>query len=211
MAFGLIRWSGCTYRIAGGVSVAGDRGWILGRWPARRLPSVFAVAVIVLAVATPLYALWQFPRPIRGARGLRRLQSRWLGALQPRSHRAYRSQGRPVFVDFTARWCLSCQVNERAVLNRPDVRRRLHDSGIVLVRADWTKHDEAIASALTELGRSGVPTYVFYLPGQPAITLPEVLTPGIVFGALDQLQNRPKEKQEAGLKQDSQALMEPQP
>ena len=83
----------------------------------------------------------------------------------------YRAQGRPVFVDFTARWCLSCQVNERAVLNRGDVRRRLRDSGIVLVRADWTKHDEDIASALTELGRSGVPTYVFYLPGQPALTL----------------------------------------
>ncbi len=60
-----------------------------------------------------------------------------------------------------------------------------------------------------ELGRSGVPTYVFYLPGQAAITLPEVLTPGIVFGALDQLRTRPKEKQEAGLKRDNQALMDP--
>ncbi len=79
----------------------------------------------------------------------------------------------------------------------------------MLVRADWTKHDEAIASALTELGRSGVPTYVFYLPGQPVITLPEVLTPGIVFGALDQLQTRPKEKQQAGLKQDNQASTDP--
>ena len=108
-----------------------------------------------------------------------------------------------MFVDFTARWCLSCQVNERAVLNRGDVRRRLRDSGIVLVRADWTKHDEGIASALTELGRSGVPTYVFYLPGQPALLLPEVLTPGVVFGALDQLQNRPRPN--------SQALLEHQP
>ena len=94
-----------------------------------------------------------------------------------------------MFVDFTARWCLSCQVNERAVLNRGDVRRRLRDSGIVLVRADWTKHDEGIASALSELGRSGVPTYVFYFPGQPALVLPEVLTPGIVLGPLDQLRN----------------------
>jgi thiol:disulfide interchange protein DsbD len=94
-----------------------------------------------------------------------------------------------VFVDFTARWCLSCQVNERAVLNRDDVRRRLRDSGVVLVRADWTKHDEGIAAALTELGRSGVPAYVFYLPGQPALVLPEVLTRGIVLGPLDQLQN----------------------
>jgi thiol:disulfide interchange protein len=175
-------------------------GWILGRWPARRVASVFAVSVIVLAVATPLYALWKFPPAETNS--ARASQAGW----EPYSRAAieqYRAQGRPVFVDFTARWCLSCQVNERAVLNRGDVRRRLRDSGIVLVRADWTKHDESIASALTELGRSGVPTYVVYLPGQPALVLPEVLTPGVVFGALDQLQARPRPN--------SQALLEHQP
>ena len=83
------------------------------------------------------------------------------------------------------------------MLNRGDVRRRLRDSGIILVRADWTKHDESIASALTELGRSGVPTYVFYRPGQPALMLPEVLTPGVVLDALDQLQNRPRPNTQA--------------
>jgi thiol:disulfide interchange protein len=163
-------------------------GWILGRWPARRVAGVFAVSVIVLAVAMPLYALWKFPAS--------QITTASKAGWQPYSQAAieqYRSQGRPVFVDFTARWCLSCQVNERAVLDRGDVQRRLHDSGIVLVRADWTKQDEDISSALKELGRSGVPTYVFYLPGQAAQVLPEVLTPGIVFGALDQLQNRPKE------------------
>jgi len=173
-------------------------GWILGRWPARRVASAFAVTVIVLAVATPLYALWKFPAAETTTAG----KAGW----EPYSREAiaqYRAEGRPVFIDFTARWCLSCQVNERAVLNRGDVRRRLHNSGIVLVRADWTKHDESIASALRELGRSGVPTYVFYPPGQPALVLPEVLTPGVVLGALDQLQNR--------LKPNSQALLEPQP
>src|SRR3984885_11279163 len=173
-------------------------GWILGRWPARRVASAFAITVIVLAVATPLYALWKFPATETTTAS----KAGW----EPYSREAieqYPTQGRPVFVDFTARWCLSCQVNERAVLNRGDVRRRLHDSGIVLVRADWTKHDETIASALRELGRSGVPTYVFYPPGQPAMVLPEVLTPGVVLGALDQLQNR--------LKPNSQALLEPQP
>jgi thiol:disulfide interchange protein/DsbC/DsbD-like thiol-disulfide interchange protein len=218
--FGTVIWLVWLFASSAGVDaltallaaflLLGIAGWILGRWPARRIPSVFAAAVIILAVATPLYALWQFPAAdsstARTSAGSS--QAGW----EPYSRAAieqYRAQGRPVFVDFTARWCLSCQVNERVVLNRPDVRRRLHDSGIVLVRADWTKHDEAIASALSELGRSGVPTYVFYLPGQPAITLPEVLTPGIVFGALDQLHNRPKEKQEARLKQDGQALMDP--
>ncbi len=192
-------------------------GWILGRWPARRVPSVFAVSVIVLAIATPLYALWKFPagdpniatntaaNTGHGAAGASQLGWR------PYTRAAveqYRSQGHPVFVDFTARWCLSCQVNERVVLNRPDVRRRLQDSGIVLVRADWTRHDENIGAALSELGRSGVPTYVFYVPGQPPVILPEVLTPNIVFDALDQVRDRSKEKQEAGLKQNTQALLQ---
>jgi thiol:disulfide interchange protein DsbD len=169
-------------------------GWILGRWPARRVASVFAVSVIVLAVATPLYALWKFPPA--GNTSARASQAGW----EPYNRAAieqYRAQGRPVFVDFTARWCLSCQVNERAVLDRGDVRRRLRDSGIVLVRADWTKHDESIASALSELGRSGVPTYVLYRPGQPAMVLPEVLTPGVVLGALDQLQNHTRSNTQA--------------
>ncbi len=217
--FGTVIWLVWLFASSAGVDaltallvaflLLGIAGWILGRWPARRLPSVFAVAVIVLAVATPLYALWKFPAADSGsARTNAPSQAGW----EPYNRAAieqYRAQGRPVFVDFTARWCLSCQVNERAVLNRADVRQRLRDSGIVLVRADWTKHDEAIGSALSELGRSGVPTYVFYLPGQSPITLPEVLTPGVVFGALDQVQNRPKEKQEAGLKQESPPLTEP--
>jgi thiol:disulfide interchange protein len=161
-------------------------GWILGRWPAKRVPSAFALTVIALAVATPLYALWKFPAAETAAS----TQAGW----QPYNRAAieqYRAQGRAVFVDFTARWCLSCQVNERAVLNRGDVKRRLRDSGIVLMRADWTRHDEGIGSALTELGRSGVPTYVFYVPGQQPVLLPEVLTPGVVLGALDQLQTHP--------------------
>jgi thiol:disulfide interchange protein len=171
-------------------------GWILGRWPATRVASAFAVSVIVLAVAAPLYALWKFPAAETKTAG----HAGW----EPYNRAAieqYRAQGRPVFVDFTARWCLSCQVNERAVLDQGDVQRRLHGSGIVLVRADWTKRDEGIASALNELGRDGVPTYVLYVPGQPALVLPEVLTPGIVLGALDQLHNRPN----------TQALLQQQP
>ncbi len=160
-------------------------GWILGRWPAQRVPSSFAVCVIALAVAMPLYVLWKFPSAETNTVTAAGWQP-W----SPAEIEQYRKQGRPVFVDFSARWCLSCQVNERAVLNRPDVQRRLRDSGIVLMRADWTKRDENIAMALTQLGRSGVPTYVYYLPGQPAMLLPEVLTPGIVLGPLDQLQSK---------------------
>ena len=110
---------------------------------------------------------------------------------QPWSDEAVRrslAQGRPVFVDFTASWCLSCQVNERAALQQPQVQQAFHSTNVVLLRADWTRHDEAITRALTALGRSGVPAYALYIPGQrePQL-LPEVLTPGIVIGALNSL------------------------
>jgi thiol:disulfide interchange protein DsbD len=100
-----------------------------------------------------------------------------------------RGEGKGVFVDFTASWCLSCQVNERVVLSRSDVQQRLLASGVALVRADWTRQDQAIAQTLASLGRSGVPTYVIY-PADPSaapVLLPEVLTPGIIEDALAQL------------------------
>jgi len=78
-------------------------------------------------------------------------------------------------------------VNERVVLNRDDVQNRLKSSGVVLLRADWTRHDETIAQTLASLGRNGVPTYALY-PADPQaspVLLPEVLTPEVVFHALD--------------------------
>ena len=86
----------------------------------------------------------------------------------PSAH--YQSQGRPVFVDFTASWCLSCQVNERVALSTPEVQKAFADNNVVLMRADWTRYDDSITQTLTSLGRSGVPTYALYVPGeaQPA-------------------------------------------
>jgi thiol:disulfide interchange protein DsbD len=97
--------------------------------------------------------------------------------------------GQPVFVDFTASWCLSCQVNERVALSRPEVMQAFAAANVVLFRADWTRQDPAITQALTALGRSGVPVYALYTPGQPdPQLLPQVLTPGIVTDALAKLQ-----------------------
>ena len=96
--------------------------------------------------------------------------------------------GQPVFVDFTASWCLSCQVNERVALDRPEVAQAFASANVALFRADWTREDPAITQALTELGRSGVPVYALYTPGQSAPELlPQVLTPGIVTDAVSQL------------------------
>ena len=102
---------------------------------------------------------------------------------------ALRRAGRPVFVDFTADWCLSCKVNERVALVDADVARGFTAHGVVLLRADWTRGDPAITRTLAEHGRDGVPLYLLYPAGvgAPAAVLPALLTPGAVRHALEPL------------------------
>ncbi len=96
--------------------------------------------------------------------------------------------GRPVFVDFTAAWCVSCQANKRLALERASVRSAFEQAGVVRLKADWTQRDPLITAALARHGRNGVPLYLLYSPGRdrPEV-LPELLTPGIVLGALADL------------------------
>lgn len=90
---------------------------------------------------------------------------------------ALRATG-PVFVNFTADWCLTCKVNERAVLDRADVAEHFRARGIRVLVGDWTRGDEAISRFLARHGRSGVPLYLYYAPGQEAEVLPQILTAG---------------------------------
>ena len=95
------------------------------------------------------------------------------------------ARGQVVFVDVTASWCLTCQVNERLVLDKPDVKASLGASGIVAMRADWTRPDPAIAAFLKRYGRYGIPFNVVYGPGAPdGLPLSEVLTTTAVEAAL---------------------------
>ena len=85
------------------------------------------------------------------------------------------AKGRPVFVDFTAAWCVTCQYNKKTTLANREVMAGLKQANVALLRADWTRRDPAITAALTALGRSGVPVYVFYKKGSAPVVLSEVL------------------------------------
>jgi thiol:disulfide interchange protein/DsbC/DsbD-like thiol-disulfide interchange protein len=98
-------------------------------------------------------------------------------------------EGRPVFVDFTAAWCVTCQVNKRLVLNTADVQQAFANDKVSLLRADWTRRDATIGAALSALGRDGVPVYVLFRPGQEPLILPEVLRKQDIVDALASLRS----------------------
>ncbi len=105
-------------------------------------------------------------------------------AWSPEAVERHRAAGERVFVDFTAAWCITCQVNKRVALGTAAVAARFAELGIVPLKADWTRYDPAITQTLASFGRSGVPLYVYYDGSAPPRVLPSVLTPGIVLEAL---------------------------
>jgi DsbC/DsbD-like thiol-disulfide interchange protein/cytochrome c biogenesis protein CcdA len=94
---------------------------------------------------------------------------------------SYVQQGHPVFVYFTADWCLSCKVNEATSIDRYEVRDVFQKAGVKVVAGDWTNGDPAITRFLESQGRAGVPLYLWYAPGKPVEQLPQVLTPAMLI------------------------------
>ena len=169
--------------ILSGMVVIAFAAWLYGRWQLERPVRALITAVALFAFGTAI--AWPGPFAGRVAHGAGQVSptDQWT-PFSKEKVAELRSQGRAVFIDFTATWCITCQVNKRVALNDTDVLQRFSDLNIVRMKADWTVKDAAITEALAEFGRNGVPLYVFYpAAGEPKL-LPEILTPAIVLSSL---------------------------
>lgn len=187
--------------------LAGISAWILGKWtalhrtmPVRIIAGVVALAIFVPAFILVLVSLDQIRnvRPPPGSGGgsnpgsvVNQSGIAWEPFSEERLT-SLTSEGKPVFIDFTADWCLSCKVNEKVAFNSQEVTQKFRDLGIAVLKADWTLRDEAISRALSKYGRNSIPLYVLYGGKGPDdyVLLPEVLSPGILLDALKKVSLR---------------------
>jgi thiol:disulfide interchange protein DsbD len=168
-----------------GLLLLAAAAWVYGRWSlsGKAMPLVCAALIAASGVAVA------WPSRVHPGANTTAVMN---GAWQPWSQEkvtALRAQGKPVFVDFTAAWCITCQVNKRMALNRSEVMQEFAKREVALLRADWTTQDPAITRALAALGRNAVPVYALY-PADPSAApqlLPEVLTTNIILQALQSM------------------------
>ena len=159
--------------------------WLLGR----RTRSAWGTSLRHAASALILLGVLVTPGWIAGGSGTAGGDQPADAAWEPWSPErlaALRAEGRPVFVNMTADWCVTCLVNERVALDTERVRQHMEDNGIVYLKGDWTRRDPAITRYLARFDRNGVPLYVYYddaADAEPRV-LPQVLTPGLVTEAL---------------------------
>lgn len=162
---------------------------LLASWPAllARLPRPGAwMETLKRALSLPMFLtaawlLWVLWRLLAAPAAADPLWKPWTAEAVQEARKT-----KTVFVDFTAAWCLSCQVNERVVLSRPEVAAALAKGAAF--KADWTDRSPVIEAELARHGRAGVPLYIVYPKGGEAVVLPEILTPGLVLETLGENQ-----------------------
>ncbi|MDD5262352.1 MAG: protein-disulfide reductase DsbD family protein [Methylacidiphilales bacterium] len=173
-------------RILISISVLGLAVWIYGRWSGPGRPAGARRASTAAGLLLLAGGLW-FSWPTSAGQPASNPEApsiQWL-EWSPEAVEKFRALGKPVYIDFTARWCATCQTNKALVFGSSEVLKKFHELGVVALRADWTSRNPAITRELARWGRSAVPFDLLYLPGRDEpIQLPELLTPGIVLDAL---------------------------
>jgi thiol:disulfide interchange protein len=155
--------------------------WAWGRWPNSGRALGAALLFLALSAGVAREGSHRSPQPQSGGSVA---AVEW-ESFSPARLKQLRAEGKTVFVDFTAAWCVTCKVNERLVFGSREVQQRFRELGVVTLKADWTQRDPEITRTLARYGRSGVPLYLIFKPNrtEPQV-LPEIVTPGIVLDSL---------------------------
>ncbi len=172
-----------------GLVIMGIAAWIWGNWGS--LAKRKSVRVMALLVALPLLSAGGYLQywasalePPELSIGSGKTDGINWQAYSPETVSAMVAEGKTVYVDFTATWCLTCQVNKKVAFGSDEVIEYFEENGIVALKGDWTRRDPVITRELQRFNRNGVPTNIIYRPDGEDTLLPEVLTPGIVLDAL---------------------------